>query len=80
MTKLRKFGVEQSCPLCRAPLPAGPEKLFEESTRRFIVFERKGSPAHAATDGGCKSAAARSAALGGAPAGGAPTAQAALSS
>lgn len=41
VTKLRKFGVEQSFPLCRAPLPAGPEKFFEEATRRFIVFERK---------------------------------------
>ena len=34
---LRKFGVEQACPLCRVALPPGPEKAFEEATRRFMV-------------------------------------------
>lgn len=33
---LRAFGVAQTCPICRAQLPLGPEKLFEEATRRFL--------------------------------------------
>ena len=29
------------CPLCRVALPPGPEKVFEEATRRFMVtFKR----------------------------------------
>jgi len=36
---LRKFGVEQACPLCRAPLPEGPEKLNESAARRFMIYE-----------------------------------------
>lgn len=39
--KLRKFGVTQSCPLCRALLPSGPKKIFEEATRRFVAVARK---------------------------------------
>ena len=31
---LRSFGMKQVCPLCRAELPPGPEKLFEEAARR----------------------------------------------
>ena len=27
--ELRSKGVSETCPLCRAPLPPGPEKLFE---------------------------------------------------
>lgn len=30
---LRKKGVQQSCPLCRAPLPLGPEQLFDMASR-----------------------------------------------
>jgi len=37
---LQKFGVEQSCPLCRAPLPPGPEQLNEEAARRYTVVYR----------------------------------------
>jgi len=37
---LRKFGVSQSCPLCRASLPSGPKKISEEATRRFVVVAR----------------------------------------
>ena len=32
--QLRDFGVRSVCPLCRAPLPPGPEKLADEATRR----------------------------------------------
>jgi len=28
---LRKFGLKRTCPLCRTPLPAGPEKLCEDA-------------------------------------------------
>ena len=37
---LRKFGVRQACPLCRADLPAGAEKLFDEACCRYVVIER----------------------------------------
>jgi hypothetical protein len=40
VSELRKLGVKQACPLCRAPLPPGPEKVFEESTRRYIVVKQ----------------------------------------
>ena len=29
VVELREKGVSQACPLCRAPLPPGPEKLYE---------------------------------------------------
>ena len=29
MEELRQKGVDKSCPLCRKPLPPGPEKLFD---------------------------------------------------
>jgi hypothetical protein len=41
VAELRKFGVKQACPLCRAPLPPGPEKLHEEATRRYFVVNRR---------------------------------------
>ena len=31
--ELRAKGVSQACPLCRAPLPPGPEKLYELAER-----------------------------------------------
>ena len=37
VAQLRRFGVEQACPLCRKPLPPGPEKLNEEAFRRYMV-------------------------------------------
>jgi len=40
VSELRKFGVQQVCPLCRVSLPLGPEKVFEEATRRFMVIDR----------------------------------------
>jgi len=40
VSELRKFGVQQACPLCRTPLPPGPGKIFEEATRRFLVIQQ----------------------------------------
>jgi hypothetical protein len=39
--ELRKHGVLQACPLCRAALPDGPEKLNEDATRMYVTLERK---------------------------------------
>ena len=33
VSELREKGVSQACPLCRAPLPPGPEKLYELAQR-----------------------------------------------
>ena len=33
VSELRGKGVSQACPLCRAPLPPGPEKLYELAQR-----------------------------------------------
>ena len=33
VVELREKGVSQACPLCRAPLPPGPEKLYELGIR-----------------------------------------------
>ena len=33
VSELRSKGVSDVCPLCRAPLPPGPEKLFELAAR-----------------------------------------------
>jgi len=41
VAELRKFKLKQSCPLCRAPLPPGPEKLHEDATLRYFVIERR---------------------------------------
>ena len=37
VAELRKFGVEQACPLCRTLLPPGPEQRNEEASRRYMV-------------------------------------------
>ena len=37
---LRSFGIKQVCPMCRVELPPGPEKLFDEATRRYFDMER----------------------------------------
>jgi len=36
---LRKFGVSKVCPVCRGELEGGPEKNFEEATRRYFFVE-----------------------------------------
>ena len=33
VSELRAEGVSQACPLCRSPLPPGPEKLYELAER-----------------------------------------------
>jgi TPR repeat protein len=39
--QLRKFGVNQVCPLCRATLPPSPEKLFADATELyFVIFDK----------------------------------------
>jgi hypothetical protein len=36
ITALRKRGVNELCPLCRAPLPPGPEELHEKAVRLLV--------------------------------------------
>ena len=40
VVELRAKGVSQACPLCRAPLPPGPEKLFDLAERVCVKLER----------------------------------------
>ena len=40
VVELREKGVSQACPLCRAPLPPGPEKLFELAERVWQRLRR----------------------------------------
>jgi len=40
VAELRKFGLQQLCPLCRAPLLPGPEQDCLETFRRFMVIYR----------------------------------------
>ena len=40
VSELREKGVSDTCPLCRAPLPPGPEKLFELAERVLMRFAR----------------------------------------
>ena len=46
VVELREKGVSDTCPLCRAPLPPGPEKLFELGYRVWwqlrVAFESNG--------------------------------------
>jgi len=42
--ELREFGISQACPLCRAAVPPGPEKLYEEAVRLFLALERIAGP------------------------------------
>ena len=37
---LRSKGVTDACPLCRAPLPPGPQKLFELAERIILRLHR----------------------------------------
>jgi hypothetical protein len=39
--ELRKHGVLQACPLCRADFPAGPEKLYENAIRMYVPLWRR---------------------------------------
>ena len=40
VVELRAKGVSETCPLCRAPLPPGPEKLFELAERVWHRLRR----------------------------------------
>ena len=40
VVELRAKGVSETCPLCRAPLPPGPEKLFELGNRVWTKLTR----------------------------------------
>ena len=40
MAELRKKGVSDVCPLCRAPLPPGREKLYELAERVRVKINR----------------------------------------
>ena len=38
---LRKYGVSNLCPICRADLPASTKQLFDDTLRRFVAIERQ---------------------------------------
>ena len=38
--ELRSKGVSETCPYCRAPLPPGPEKLYELACRVMLKIQR----------------------------------------
>ncbi len=40
MVELRAKGVSETCPLCRSPLPPGPEKLFELGERVWVKLRK----------------------------------------
>ena len=40
VSELREKGVTEACPLCRAPLPPGREKLFDLAERVYLKLER----------------------------------------
>lgn len=40
VAELRKFGIKQTCPLCRTPLPPGPQKLSEDATWHYMSVSR----------------------------------------
>ena len=42
--ELRSKGVSETCPLCRAPLPPGPEKLFELAVQVRVKLTRAVDP------------------------------------
>jgi len=41
VAELRKFRVKQTCPLCRTPLPPGPEKLCDDAFLRYVAVYRQ---------------------------------------
>ena len=47
--ELRSKGVSETCPLCRAPLPPGPEKLFELAERVWVTIRNAVDPSNAGT-------------------------------
>ena len=47
VVELRSKGVSETCPLCRAPLPPGPEKLFELANRVWVKTRNAVDPSNA---------------------------------
>jgi len=47
VSELRKFVVQQVCPLCRIPLPPGPEKVCDDASLRYAVISRLVATGHA---------------------------------
>ena len=39
--KLRSYDIKQVCPTCRVDLPPGPEQVYEEAVRRWMVLHRR---------------------------------------
>ena len=39
--KLRSYDIKQVCPTCRVDLPPGPEQVWEEAARRWVVLDRR---------------------------------------
>jgi hypothetical protein len=39
--KLRSYAIKQVCPTCRVDLPPGPEQMWEEAARRWVVLDRR---------------------------------------
>ena len=39
--RLRSFGISQACPMCRAELPPGAEKLHDDAILRWLVLEKR---------------------------------------
>ena len=44
VAELRSKGVSETCPLCRAPLPPGPEKLYELAVQVLVKLMRVMDP------------------------------------
>ena len=44
VSELRAKGVSDTCPLCRAPLPPGPEKLYDLGYRVALKLQRAVDP------------------------------------
>ena len=44
VSELRSKGVSETCPLCRAPLPPGPEKLYELAERVRVKIRKAVDP------------------------------------
>ena len=49
VVELREKGVSETCPLCRAPLPPGSEKLWELGYRVWIKLQTKLDPERTGT-------------------------------
>ena len=39
--KLRSYDIKQVCPTCRVDLPPGPQQVWEEAARRWVLLDRR---------------------------------------